>query len=89
MKLEFADLILEFETIFEAANNQDDLPSRRILLAEASMTLAKARNIWQDEMRMLRSRAEILRDARVTLAESRGVRNAAPFVSRSAPPPHP
>ena len=72
MDLGFDDLMLEFDTIFEAATNESDLPARRILLAEASMTLSKARDIWQDELKRLRITAESLRDARVDLTASEG-----------------
>jgi hypothetical protein len=70
MDLGFDDLMLEFETIFEAAINESHLPARRILLAEASMTLSRARDIWQDELKRLRTTAESLRDARVGLTTS-------------------
>ena len=89
MKPSFEDLMLEFETIFEAAITVDNARTRRILLAEASMTLSKARDIWHDEIEILRSRAESLRDARLAdadlISDRREARHAAPRVSQMFP----
>jgi hypothetical protein len=48
----------------DALDDTDDLQARRRILTEANRVLSMARAMWQDEMKMLRSGIESLRDAR-------------------------
>ena len=68
MESEFKDLLLEFGTIMDVLGDTDDLPTRRAMLSEANAALSRARTVWQNEMKALRSGLESLREAHARTA---------------------